>query len=315
MPLGKYDRYNPEWTPNHLLNTRIPDSASNDSSPISFTLSLVTENFVFMNIFKEATILGRTGLKVGRLGISSSYGAPASAFEEAFERGCNYFVIGSFVKGRSKEMIKAIHNISKQGKRDKLVVCQMEYTHSYLLGKPHFYKGLNKLGLEYVDALMLGYHSSKPGKRIMDLALDLKEKGVVKHLALSGHKRKLFPELLDSPIDIFQVRYNAANSGAEQDVFPHVGGENRPGIISFTATRWGQLLKESKMPPGEKPLTAPECYRFVLSNPAVDICMTGARSPEMMRENLKTLDSGPLNVEEMARIRRIGEHVYGKPRS
>ena len=31
-------------------------------------------------------ILGRTGLSVGRLGISSSYGAPAAAFEEAFER-------------------------------------------------------------------------------------------------------------------------------------------------------------------------------------------------------------------------------------
>lgn len=268
-----------------------------------------------MNNFKEATILGRTGLKVGRLGISSSYGAPAAAFEEAFERGCNYFVIGSFMKGRSKEMIKAIHHISKQGRRDKLVVCQMEYTHSYLLGRPHFYKGLRKLDLEYVDVLMLGYYPRKPGKRVMDLALDLKEEGVVKHLALSGHSRKLFPVLLDGPIDIFQVRYNAANSGAEKDVFPHVGGENRPGIISFTATRWGQLLKESKMPPGEQALTAKDCYRFVLSNPAVDICMTGARTHEMMRENLETLESGPLNEEEMARIRRIGDHVYGKPRS
>ena len=265
--------------------------------------------------FNEPVILGRTGLKVGRLGISSSYGAPAVAFEEAFERGCNYFVIGSFGKGRSKEMIKAIRNIARQGKRDKLVVCQMEYTHSYLLGKGHFYRGLNKLGLEYVDALMLGYYPRKPRKKVMDLALDLKAKGVVKHLALSGHRRRLFPELLDSPIDIFQVRYNAANSGAEKDVFPHVGGERRPGIISFTATRWGQLLKESKMPPGEKALSAKDCYRFVLSNPAVDICMTGARNHEMMRENLETLESGPLSEEEMARIRRIGDHVYGKPRS
>jgi len=36
--------------------------------------------------FSEQTILGRTGIKVGRLGISSSYGAPVEAFEEAFER-------------------------------------------------------------------------------------------------------------------------------------------------------------------------------------------------------------------------------------
>ncbi len=268
-----------------------------------------------MSTFNDSTTLGRTGLQTGRLGISSSYGAPAAAYEEAFERGCNYFVMGSFMKGRSKEMIKAIQHITRKGHREKLVVCLMEYTHSSVIGKGHFYKGLKKLGLEYADVLMLGYYPKKPRKQVMDLGLNLKEKGVVKHLALSGHKRKLFPTLMDSPIDIFQVRYNAANSGAEKDVFPFVGGEMRPGIISFTATRWGQLLKESKMPPGEKALSASDCYRFVLSHPAVDICMSGARTHEMMRENLGTLDMGPLSPEEMERIRRIGDHVYGKPRS
>ncbi|MCD4711398.1 MAG: aldo/keto reductase [Bacteroidales bacterium] len=264
--------------------------------------------------FNEPATLGRTGLKVGRLGISSSYGAPAAAFEEAFERGCNYFVVGSFMKGRSKEMMKAIRNITQRGDRDKLVVCLMEYTHSYLLGKSHFYKGLKKMGLDFVDALMMGYYPNKPRKQVMDLALDLKENGVVRHLALSGHSRKLFPKLVESPIDIFQVRYNAVNSGAEKDVFPYCGGENRPGMISFTATRWGQLLRENKMPTGVRPLTASECYRFVLSNPAVDLCMTGARTREMMRENLETLNSGPLIPEEMERVRRIGDHIYGKPR-
>jgi aryl-alcohol dehydrogenase-like predicted oxidoreductase len=270
---------------------------------------------MIMKSFNEAVELGRTGLKVGRLGISSSYGAPASAFEEAFEKGCNYFVLGSFMKGRSREMIKAIRNISRQGRRDKLVVSLMEYTHSYLLGKPHFFKGLKDLGLDYLDVLMLGYYPKKPRKQMMNLALSLKENGVVNHIGLSGHNRTLFPKLLDGPIDVFQVRYNAANRGAEKDVFPFCEGENRPGIISFTATRWGQLLKDNKMPPGESPLRAMDCYRFVLSHPAVDVCMTGSRSLEMMRENLQTLDRGPLDKEEMERIRRIGDHVYGKPRS
>ena len=268
-----------------------------------------------MEKFSVPTMLGRTGLQVGRLGISSSYGAPAAAFEEAFERGCNYFVIGSFMKGRSKEMITAIQNITKKGQRDKLVICMMEYTHSYLIGKGHFYRGLKKLGLDYADVLMLGYYTSHPRRQVMDLALNLKEKGRVHHLALSGHKRTLFPKLMEGKeIDIFQVRYNAANSGAEKDVFPFTGGENRPGMISFTATRWGQLLKESKMPEEDKPLIAKDCYRFALSNPAVDVCMMGARTHAMMLENLETLDAGPLNTEEMERIRRIGDHVYGKPR-
>lgn len=268
-----------------------------------------------MEKFNTPVGLGRTGLQVGRLGISSSYGAPAAAYEEAFERGCNYFVMGSFMKGRSGEMITAIRNITRKGDRDKLVVCLMEYTHSYLIGKNHFYKGLKKMGLDHVDVLMLGYHPRKPGKKVMELGLHLKEREVVRHLALSGHNRRLFPKLREEKeIEIFQVRYNAVNRGAESDVFPYTGGDDRPGMISFTATRWGQLLKESKMPEGEKPLTAMDCYRFVLSNPAVDVCMTGARSQDMMRENLQTLESGPLTEEEMNRIRRIGDHMYGKPR-
>jgi len=268
-----------------------------------------------MEDFSQPVPLGRTGLWVGRLGISSSYRAPEKAFEEAFERGCNYFVMGSFMKGRSKEMLRAIRSIAQKGQRDRLVICLMEYTHSKLLGKAHFYRGLKDMGLEYVDLLMLGYYPAPPRKQVMDLALGLKEEGVVHHLALSGHNRRLFPKLLDSPIDVFQVRYNAVNTGAEKDVFPFCQGEGRPGIISFTATRWGQLLNPRKMPPGEKPLSAKDCYRFVLSHPAVDLCMTGARNLEMMRENLETLDSVPLSPEEMERIRRIGDYIYGKPRT
>jgi hypothetical protein len=34
-----------------------------------------------------------------------------------------------------------------------------------------------------------------------------------------------------------------------------------------------------------------------------------------MRDNLRTLDLGPLDEEEMARMRRIGDRLYGKPRT
>ena len=191
-----------------------------------------------------------------------------------------------------------------------------EYTHNRLIGHPHLVKGLRKLGLEYVDVLFLGFYPRKPRKRMLDWAMELKEKGLVRFIGLSSHNGSLIPSLAEEDqIDVFHVRYNAANSGAEKDVFPHLPENNKPGIVAFTATRWGQLLKESKMPPGEQPLSAVDCYRFVLSHPSVDLCLTGTRSIEMMRENLKVLDRGPLSENEIERIRRIGDHVYGKPRS
>lgn len=83
-------------------------------------------------------------------------------------------------------------------------------------------------------------------------------------------------------------------------------------MASFTATDWQKLLKSKKVPPGEKPLTAVECYRFVLSNPAVDVCMMGAKNIEQMRENLEVLEKGPLTDEELQRVQLIGKYVYGK---
>jgi len=42
--------------------------------------------------------------------------------------------------------------------------------------------------------------------------------------------------------------------------------------------------------------------------------MVGAQSLAQMREDLAVLERGPLDAGEMARMRRIGDHIYGKPR-
>ena len=172
-----------------------------------------------MKLFNEPITLGRTGVQVGRLGISSSYGAPTEAFEEAFEKGCNYFVIGSFPRGRSKGMIEATHNIVQKGHREKLVICMMEYTHSYLIGKGHFYKGLKKLGVDYVDVLMLGYYPRKPRNRVMDLAMELERIALEDDYFVS---KKLYPNVdfysgiiykaLGIPISMFTVMFAIART-------------------------------------------------------------------------------------------------------
>lgn len=151
---------------------------------------------------------------------------------------------------------------------------------------------------------MLGWYPKRPPQKIIDGALQLKEKGLIRHIGLTSHNRKLFPELAKEDIfDIFHLRYNAAHRGAETDIFPHITGENHPGIVSFTATNWRKLLKPKKMPTGEQSLTAEECYRFVLSNPGVDVCMMGAKNTEQMRENLKVLEKGPLTEKEIERVK------------
>jgi len=261
--------------------------------------------------FCQPVILGRTGLKVGRLGIASGYGAPAAAIEEAFERGLNYLTWGTALKGRSPKMGQALRNIIAKGQRDRLVLGMFSYAHWPFLTERLFARGLKDAGLDHADVLLLGYFSRRPPQRILEGALRMKEKGMVRFIGMSGHNRKLFPKLREEGLfDVFHIRYNAAHRGAETELFPFVGGEGRPGIVNFTATSWGRLLNPKKTPPGEPPATAADCYRFVLSNPAVDVCMTGAKTIEQMRENLKVLDRGPMTEEEMARMRRLGDFIH-----
>jgi aryl-alcohol dehydrogenase-like predicted oxidoreductase len=269
-----------------------------------------------MTSFREPVALGRTGLRVGRLGIASGYGAPAAAIEEAFERGSNYFTWGTVIKGYKPGMREALRNIAAKGGRDRLVLACFTYAHNNFFTEKMLRRGLKSAGLDHADVLILGYFSRRVPPRLVDGALRLKEKGLVRFVGLSSHNRKLCGALAaGGPFDVIHFRYNAAHRGAEKDIFPCAAGEGRPGLVAFTATRWGQLLKAGKMPPGEEPLTAAECYRFVLSNPAVDVCMSGPRTVEEMRENLAVLESGPMTEDELARARRIGDHVYGRKRS
>jgi aryl-alcohol dehydrogenase-like predicted oxidoreductase len=258
--------------------------------------------------FNEKTVLGRTGLKVGRLGVAAGYGAPAKSFEAAFEQGCNYFYWGSF---RRPNMEQAIKNLSKKGKRGELVIVVQVYNRAASMMAGSVERALKKGGLEFADVLLLGWFNSMPAPRIMEAALTLQERGLIKHLAVSGHHRPAFPGMAKSgEFDILHVRYNAAHRGAESEVLPHLPEEGRPGLVAYTATRWGHLLNPKRMPRGESPPRASDCYRFVLTNPGFDVCMTGPKNHEQMLEALAALDRGPLDEDEMARMKKIGDHVH-----
>jgi predicted aldo/keto reductase-like oxidoreductase len=256
-------------------------------------------------------VLGKTGLKVGRLGIASGYWMPAKAIEEAFEHGCNYLTWGTVIKGYSPHMREVLRNIQAKGQRDRLVLSMFSYAHQSFLTEHFLSKGLRSAGMDYADILILGFFPKQPTKRIIDGVMRLKEKGLIRFLGISSHNRRLFPELQRAGIfDVFHLRYNAIHRGAENEVFPLLRAENRPGIVNFTSTAIGKLLNRSKMPPGEETPSAVDCYRFVLSNPAIDVCMSGARTLDEMRQNLKLLEQSPMTEDEIHRMRRIGDHLY-----
>jgi aryl-alcohol dehydrogenase-like predicted oxidoreductase len=253
----------------------------------------------------ELRVLGRTGLRVGRLGVSASYGVPAAAVERAFEQGVNYLYWGSM---RRSGFADALRHLSPR--RDRFVLVLQSYTRVGGLLGWSIERGLRAVRLDYADVLLLGLWNKPVPARILDAARRLRERGLVRFLAVSCHHRPFVPELAASPdCDVVHFRYNAAHPGAETDIFPRLPAAGRAGMVAYTATSWGQLLKPSKIPRGEPVPSGADCYRFVLTRPEVDVCMTGPSNAAQMEEALKALERGPMTEEEVAWMRRVGAAV------
>ena len=254
----------------------------------------------------EKVTLGSTKLKVSPLGIGSSYGIAGRDVEAAFERGINYLYWGSF---RGSDFGQAIRNIAAK-KREKLVVVVQTYTRIGMLMEPSLNSALRKLKIDYTDLLLLGWWNDLPPKRILDAALALKESGKARHIMVSCHNRPTFQRFIEDPnYGAIMVRYNAAHTGAETEVFPYLKAKKRPGVVAYTATRWGGLVNPNNIPAGEPVPHGSDCYRFVLSNPAVNMSLIGPKNREELDEAMAALDRGPMDEDELEWMRRVGRAV------
>jgi len=258
------------------------------------------------------TTVGKTGLKVNRIGLSASYRPGKKTIYKAVDEGINYF----FCFGIDMQMHSVLRDVL-QHNREKFVIASgggnLYYTSQNL--KKCLEKRLKQLKTDYLDIFMyLGVTNEKYfPPNALDNLYRLKSEGKVKYVGFSTHERKLAGRLADEgALDVMMIRYNAAHRGAEKDIFPFIGKHNT-GIISFTATRWRYLLRRPKGWPKDGRIpTAGDCYRFVLSNPNVDVCMMAPTNEKQLISNLKEISRGPLKVDEMDFMLKFGDAVYNR---
>lgn len=249
--------------------------------------------------------LGRTGISVSPLGLGGGYGIDADGVERAFhELGINYF----FVTPRFTPVVEGLRRLIEAGHRDELVLAMGANLPTGWGVESGWAKDVKELGVEYIDVFHLFWVQARfyvTGKTWPAMR-KLKEDGKVRALAISCHDRPMARALADElDLDALMIRYNAAHRGAEKEIFATLP-ERRPGVIAYTATRWGKLLEPAS---GLGPMTPAECYRFALSSPSVDVCLVGAKSYDELAADAKGALEGPLPDERMEEVRRFGDAV------
>ena len=239
-----------------------------------------------------------------RIGLGAAYGIGERGVLQAFEHGVRFFLWGALPKADFGAGLRLLC----QRDREPLRIAVQSYSRRGWALRPGVELARLRLKTDYLDWLCLANWNTRPTDEIIDAAAALQERGLVRNVMISCHHRPAFAEFLRPPRCAgWMVRYNAAHRAAEQEVFPLAAGSGRPAVIAYTALRWGTLLEARYAPPGEPPLTAVEAYRFVLSNPAVDVCLSGPRNDAELAAALTAQAEGPLDEVGLLRARRVGD--------
>jgi len=257
-----------------------------------------------------AAHLGSKGWPVFRLGFAATYRPGERTIRRALDHGVNY-LFGFAVDTNLTAVVRGM----TAGQREKVILATGGY--NWLVGHGSLKKSLDKAlcryRTDYIDVFhFLGIVRRKDfPPRIEEELNALRVGGKVKATAISCHDKRFAGELAArGAVDTLMIRYNAAHTGAETEIFPYVPA-HRTGIITFTATRWRRLLVRPRGWPESEPVaTAGQCYRFVLSNPNVHVALTAPSNQEQLLQNLREVQRGPLPEDEMAFVRRFGTYVH-----
>lgn len=245
------------------------------------------------------------GFPVGPMGLGSSYGLGAKGVERAFDEGVNFFLWGSRRRNAFGDGLATLAR--DPGRRERLAIAVQSYTRVASLMEWSVDRALRALKVDYVDVLTLSWWNGPVPPRILEAAVRLREKRKVNLVMASCHHRPNFEAFIANPAyDALMIRYNAAHPGAEREVFP-LFEQRRPGTVAFTATRWGTLIEGGARPS--------DCYRFALSNPNIDVCLAGPKDEVELDEALTAVARGPLDEDEMARMRALGTTVREKTKT
>jgi len=252
------------------------------------------------------TVLGRTGLRVTRLGIGGGYCQTADGYRAALDCGVTY--VDTAHNYRDGEDEKTIGQAIK-GRRDDLVLASKSQLRDAAGARADLETSLRSLGVDYLDIWQLHYVNTPTDREqalgpggAYEAALRAREQGLVRFIGVTGHDwDQVGANLAGGLFDTVLCWYNCAMPEPETQLFPHTLAQNM-GVALMRTTSVDKLYSPDNDPREE------DFYRYVWGNPAVNVALMGLRDVERFRRVSTALrDYTPMSEEERRRM-----EVYGK---
>ena len=245
--------------------------------------------------------LGNSGIVVGPFGLSGAYDLRRRDFALARERGVNLY----FWEPTHFELARFLR--TREG-RDSIVVAGTYEADPNLIEKD-VRRVLRALRRDSIDVFLAFWtRSSTRLDEIAESFEALQRRGLIRARGISTHDRSLACEASARGLEVVMVRHNAAHRGAEAHVFPDCVRRGT-GVLTFSNLCYGRMLQRTPVRLSA-PVTAPDCYRYSLSQPGVSACVAAPRRYRELIENLEVLSTPELESGRARELREHGDHVY-----
>lgn len=298
--------------------------------------------------------IGKTGMSASIIGLGAEHldNKPYEVVEEtihaALDQKINImdlFMPGDEVrKNIGKALNKRRKDVIIQGHIGSVDLNQQyDISRDLSICKKYFEKLLTNLGTDYIDVGMLFFLDSDEAieqihsNRIVDYALELKEKGIIRAIGMSSHNPETARKMVETGVvDLMMFSINPAfdMTPPEKDVLSTFDEKQfaeqqyatidpvraelykyceQKGIaITVMKTLGGGRLLAAEHSPFKKAMTITQCIHYALTRPGVVSTMVGCQSAKQVEEAVEYLNTNAEQRDFMDIISTYQGELSGK---
>lgn len=253
----------------------------------------------------EYTILGKTGLRISRMGFG---GIPIQRIDaegtkalmkQLMDEGVNYIDTA-----RGYTVSEEYLGYALEGIRDKFVIATKSMARTKDAMAADIEKSLGNLRTDHIDL----YQVHNPGMEQLDTVvgeggalealMEAKAAGKISHIGLTAHSTEVFERALSLDwVETIMFPYNIVESQGEELI--RKCQEKNVGFIAMKPLAGGAIENGTL------------ALRYVCSNPAVTVVIPGMAEVSELEENIKACaDTTPLTQAELSQMEEV-RHQLG----
>jgi predicted aldo/keto reductase-like oxidoreductase len=248
----------------------------------------------------EYTALGKTGLKISRVGFGGipiqrvSREAAKPLIAQLVANGVNYIDTA-----RGYTVSEEYLGYALEGLRDKFVLATKSMARTKEAMAKDISISLQNLRTDYIELYQIHNPSAKDLEQVvapggaLEALQEAREAGKIGHIGITLHSAELFEKALELPwVETIMFPYNIVETQAE-DLIARCT-EKGIGFICMKPLAGGALE------------SAPLAIRFVVQNPHISVVIPGMAEEKEIAQNIAAaLDNRPLTEEEQGEIAHI----------